>query len=443
MRKIFIILSGICVGLAIYWGVGDYLAGELTDDTISAMVMIILIGAVFGFLAWLWGGPVERTTEQAKQVVKKVQENNEENQELPPALKARMWKYRIIGGLVCIFSIWIWVHWNWHEIPVSIGTVVLIIGIAIFMMGSPGDYNSITDTGAMIAMDKPRTIEEFYEAFKNIKTPLGSGWLGNFYTSPYTSLIFGPDYRGQFVYFWLNKDGNIGYTGYSFLTDAIKEKINEPVFFPQDEPSLDLAQNLCYHSDTFLFQTWLKDSIENLVKKGEILPFVESKPSQVYTFTEDFKLTGQHFELHDQNDEMIYEIDGAAPLINLYIYDANHTEIFKLTKEIGHALATYRFYYQGELYGVLEKQFTFVRDHFVMEVKEGKLELIEYAGTIGRNFRVLLNGKMLGSIMDNMELKIRNIVFDNAFLIVYEKDYLPLLTAMAVMVAREIARDEE
>ncbi len=365
-----------------------------------------------------------------------------ENEKMSPELKARMWKYRIIGGLICVFSIWIWVHWNWHEIPVSIGTVVLIIGIAICMMGSPGDYNAITDNGAMIGMDKSRTIEEFYEAFKNVKTPLGSGWLGKFYTSPYTSLIFGPDSNGQFIYFWLNKKGNIGYIGYSFLTDTIKEKLTEPYIYPQEQLGADLAQHLCYHSDVFLFQTWLKDSIENFIKTGEILPFVQSKPSQVYTFTEDFKLTGQHFELHDKNNELVYEIDGTVPLMNLYIYDKNHTEIFKLTKQIVHALATYRFYYKGELYGTLAKKFSFVRDHFVMDVKEGKLELIEYSGTIGRNFRVLLNGKILGSIMDNMDLKIENIVFDNAFLIVYKKEYLPLLTAMAVMVAREIARDE-
>ena len=35
------------------------------------------------------------------------------------------------------------------------------------------------------------------------------------------------------------------------------------------------------------------------------------------------------------------------------------------------------------------------------------------------------------------------IVFDNSVVIAYEEQYLPLLTAMAVMVARELARDEE
>lgn len=367
----------------------------------------------------------------------------EEERKLSSALKIRKWKCRIIGFLICVFSVWICIRWNWDTIAITIATVILIIGIAIIMMGSPEDYNMMTDNGAMIGMDKPRTIEEFYEAFKNVKTPLGSGWLGTFHTSPYTSLIFGPDTSGQFVYFWLNKDGIIGYIGYSFLEETIYERINEPVFYPQDGFCEEVSEYLCYHSDIFLFQSWLKESIENFIEKGQVLPFKESKPSEVYIFSEDFKLTGQHFELCDQDENVIYEIDGTAPLINLYIYDTNHTEIFKLTKEILHALPTYRFYYKGELYGVLEKQFNLIKDHFVMEVKEGKLELIEYAGTIGRNFRVLLNGQILGSIMEDMNLTINNVVFDHSFLIVYEKEYLPLLTAMAVMVSRELARDEE
>ena len=114
-----------------------------------------------------------------------------------------------------------------------------------------------------------------------------------------------------------------------------------------------------------------------------------------------------------------------------------------MTKEIGHALAIYRFFYKGKPYGVLEKQLTFVRDKFTMEIRDGTLELTEYAGTIGHNFKVTLNGKLIGAIMDDLDITIENILWDNAFLIVYEKEYLPLVTALAVMVARELARDED
>ena len=77
------------------------------------------------------------------------------------------------------------------------------------------------------------------------------------------------------------------------------------------------------------------------------------QPSQVYTFTEDFKLTGQHFELCNPNGDVVYEVEGTMPLKTLCIYDTNHQEVFRLTKKLMHALPTYQFYYYGEKYGVL------------------------------------------------------------------------------------------
>ena len=174
-----------------------------------------------------------------------------------------------------------------------------------------------------------------------------------------------------------------------------------------------------------------------------MLPFQEVLPSQIYSFTEEYKLTGQRFELHDMNDELVYEIEGTAPLISFRIYDKNHMEVFRMTKELVHALATYRFYLYGEPYGVLEEQFALVKDKFAMELTEGRLELTEYAGSIGHNYSVTLNGRMLGAIVDNMDLTVDNVFFDNAFLIVYEEKYLPLITALAVMAARELARDKD
>lgn len=66
----------------------------------------------------------------------------------------------------------------------SIATVILIIGIAVFNMGSPADYNAMTDGGAMIAMDAPRKIDEFYRAFQNEKTPLALHTWENFPQAP-------------------------------------------------------------------------------------------------------------------------------------------------------------------------------------------------------------------------------------------------------------------
>ena len=49
----------------------------------------------------------------------------------------------------------------------------------------------------MIAMDRPRKIEEFYEAYKDVPTPLGSCYLAKFLTMRRPALAFGPSSEGQ------------------------------------------------------------------------------------------------------------------------------------------------------------------------------------------------------------------------------------------------------
>ena len=106
----------------------------------------------------------------------------------------------------------------------------------------------------------------------------------------------------------------------------------------------NLADHLSYHSDLMMFQSELKANLEHFVKNGTVQPFQKISASQIYTFTEDYRLTGQHFDLEDTDGNLVYEIDSTVPLKTFYIYDAMHTEIFRMTKELLHALPTYRFY---------------------------------------------------------------------------------------------------
>ncbi len=445
MKKVWKGLSITCIIIGILGTAEDMISGTPFWDAAVILFFFALLAAFFAWLAWLWRirSPIKRTAEQVGAMADTVKENNKAYKELSASMKHRVWKYRIVGAIIAVIGVRMWSLGNWDTFWIVVGTVVLIIGIAIFMMGSPNDYDAMTDAFTMIGFDRKREIREFYEAFKEVQTPLGSGWLGRFISSPYDTLIFGPDLRGQYIYFYLNGSGEVGFIGYSFLKSFISKRLTEPVYPPKENLGADTAGHLCYHTDIFFFKDWLKESIEQFAKTGVPLPFKTSDPSDIYTFAEDFKLTGQHFDVQDKDQNTIYVVDGTLPLITLRIFDTQQNEIFKMTKEIGHALATYRFFYKGEPYGVLEKQLTFVRDKFAMEIKDGKLELTEYAGTIGHNFKVTLNGKLIGAIMDNMDINIQNIIWDNAFLIVYKKEYLPLVIAMAVMVTRELARDED
>ena len=164
VKKVFLGLTAATILYAIYNVIIDIRDGVFDGLTIVGLLFLLLVAGVFGFLAWLFDGksPVKRTAEQAKNVVKQEQEKFDAYVSYSPAIKRRIWKFRIIGlGLVAL-AVWLSIAGNWDTIPVSIATVILIIGIAVFNMGSPADYNAMTDGGAMIAMDVPRKIEEFH-----------------------------------------------------------------------------------------------------------------------------------------------------------------------------------------------------------------------------------------------------------------------------------------
>ena len=280
VKKIFLGLTAATILYAIYNVIIDIRDGVFDGLTIVGLLFLLLVAGVFGFLAWLFDGksPVKRTAEQAKNVVKQEQEKFDAYVGYSPAIKRRIWKFRIIGLVLVALAVWLCIAGNWDTIPVSIATVILIIGIAVFNMGSPADYNAMTDGGAMIAMDVPRKIEEFYRAFQNEKTPLGSAYLGKFSTSPYTSLIFGPNVRGEFLYFYLNRDGMIGFVGYSMLDSTISERLTEPRFPAEADAGEDLAGHLVYHSDVFLMREWLQKSLEHFVKPARFCPSGRSLP---------------------------------------------------------------------------------------------------------------------------------------------------------------------
>lgn len=443
MRKFFLILAGLTVLFGIHETAIDIYNRDFNFYSFLVILFLALVVAVLLFLAWLFDGksPVTRAGEQAQNIVKKQQEKQEEIQTYSPALRRRMWKFRLISLALIAAAIWICFAGNWQEIPVFIATVVLIIGLAMWSLGSPADYNDAVDTVAMIDLGGSRKIEEFFDAFRQIQTPFGSAYLATLAPTDKTALVFGPDADGQYLYFYLSGDELLGYVGFSPMGITITGTLTQPDFPPAQPKDASLAGQLCYHSDIFRMKDWLKESLESYLKTGTPLPFQPLSPAQIYTFRENFKLTGQHFTLEDSEGNVRYTVDGTAPLVSLRVLDRDGQEVFRMTKQLGHALTTYKFYACGQLYGTLEKQLEFVRDRFTLETAEGTLELRQYSATLGHNYRVTLDGRMLGAIMEDLALNLPNLVFDNAYLIVYDPEKLPLLTAMAVMAAREQARD--
>lgn len=89
-------------------------------------------------------------------------ENEElKRQQVKKVLRRRKWSYRFVATLLILLAVRICIAGNWEEIPVSIATVVLIIGIAIWMLGSPGDYNAGTDVVNRLPWKCRRRLKKF------------------------------------------------------------------------------------------------------------------------------------------------------------------------------------------------------------------------------------------------------------------------------------------
>lgn len=423
----------------------DYLDAFMVGDAYLLAFAGVILGAFNLFISWMFSSrsPAKRGKEEYD--IRK-EERNEEKKAfaaLPQAVKRKIYRNKILGFIIGVIGFALIVRFYYSYVGIAIGTVILIIGVSLFMYSSESSYNRDIDVVKMITFNKATTIEEIYEAYKNVWTPFGSAYIARIRSSKRPVLIWGPDYLGRFLYLYGEKEGYNYYLGYSPLTGFIKEHITEPYLVPEEIDSSDLKSCVCLSANAILFELELFESIRSFAKKGEVLPIERTRDSQIYTFDEAFKLTGQQFGLYDMDGRKIYQIEGTMPLKTFRIFDQNQSEVFKVSKQLANALPTYEFTNQGEAYGVLKKRFSMAKDVFDMKVSEGTLVLREFGGFLGSNFVLTLNGNPIGAIMENFELTLENIIFDNSVLVVYDESRLALLTAMAVMVAREIARDKD
>ncbi|MEI3094230.1 MAG: hypothetical protein V8T48_10030, partial [Oscillospiraceae bacterium] len=232
MKKVFLGLTAATILYAIYNVIIDIRDGVFDGLTIVGLLFLLLVAGVFGFLAWLFDGksPVKRTAEQAKNVVKQEQEkfdayvgysacHQAADMEVPDH-----WSGSGRAGGVALYCRELGYHPGVH---CNRDSDYRHCGV---QHGFSGGLQRHDGRRSHDRHGCPRKIEEFYRAFQNEKTPLGSAYLGKFSTSPYTSLIFGPNVRGEFLYFYLNRDGMIGYVGYSMLDSTISERLTEPRF---------------------------------------------------------------------------------------------------------------------------------------------------------------------------------------------------------------------
>jgi len=439
---------------------GFVISESMDDDLGGFIATVTLLLFLFFIISLVWA--IVKSTRQTIRVMKGIEPvpNNTKNsfsityhsivehyknrignyQGMNDYMKKRFWITHIIGIILMIIGIIVFIPLT--NSAIVIGTIFFVCGLGVYVSIY---LNSYSDLIKMIPVDSETTIEEVFEKFKDYETPLGTPYLAKMRFTKTIEMIYGPDNEGFYLYCYFNKAGRIFYIGETFI-NTIKEVVVESTkpYKPIDEEKNSLKDIVCWDSSIWLLKFNLFDVFSEYFKTG-IIPEMKKLPdAKVYTFDEQFNLLGQEFKLHNLNKEVVYNIKGNYPLVSLSVYDpADNSEILKMVKQIDEILPTYNFYRDGKLYSTFHKNASFYKDKFFMEIPEGKIELTENSLTIGNNYTVYLNGEIIGTIMDNMNLTIRNIIFDNSILFVYNEKFTDIITAMAVMAARERVRAAE
>lgn len=376
----------------------------------------------------------------------------------------RTWIFRIAGAFCVLASACLYVMAIAEDVDTMMtvfATLFLIGGFALFISASAKSYNDTLDTIKRVDGVGDITIEEIYHALENLETSLGKPWMGGIVSISQPCIIWGPNQNEELICAYKTKlTGSVYLAMYQGTGYISREPQNQELFERnrrehdaqygkyEDGSDMDYQELLCYQ----LSQTSLLDDlcyeIDLFVKERRIAPLPgqasrpDAAPGRLYRFDEDFKWTGQAFSLCTMDGEPVYDITGTFPLKSFSIRDAgSKKEVFSMKKRLLHILPHYDFYMEGKKFAAFRKKLALVHTTFTMKTSEGELTLRSVNATIGHNYQVLLGGEVVGNICEKLNLTLQNIVFDNFVIYVREEKYRLVITAMAVMIVREMARE--
>ena len=149
-------------------------------------------------------------------------------------MKKRFWTFRIASVLLIALGLWILIRDCLAPGDINapldfLATVLLCVGAGVWIMASPQSYNSSVTDVKMVVLKTPRTIEEFYEAYKEVPSSLGACYLASITGIEGKCLVWGPDIFDDYIYFYLKENGEMGYLGVNQTTSMIGEHYTEPV----------------------------------------------------------------------------------------------------------------------------------------------------------------------------------------------------------------------
>ncbi len=351
---------------------------------------------------------------------------------------------KFIAVVICVLGIvFLYMFGLESDFYIIIGTIILAVGVAIYMTATPKDYNKNISSVKLIENPRKLTVNDLYNAYKNTNSLLGTPWVGKMKIIKGDVLYFGP-VEGHFIY--LHKLGSNFCIASNFMVNFIKAKKEDEWRLENTITPVDIFSDedlVCY---SLLAQGIVEDmykTIEEFCATGVMKPFYNQENlGKIYRFDEEFKATGQKFYLLDFDYNPIYEIEATLPLKTFYMKNpSTGEEIFRMDKKLLKVLNKYEFFLYGEEYGIFEQKLDFAHDTFTMQTKDGILEMQSINDKVGTNYMIKMNDRVIGSIAERFSITPHNIFFDNFVIHVRDEKYTPLIGALTVMAARELQRD--
>lgn len=355
--------------------------------------------------------------------------------------------FTLVSIIMIVYGIYYMITDDFSFRGTLIFTILLIEAIFIFMLAKGSVYNEAVD-GIQIVTELHTPINELFEAFKDVDTPYGRPWMGHVKSIEEECMIYGPtkDDSFLFAYYSFGKFfiGENGY--YASLNEEDAEEhlvditIGNGHENDEDAPLFNLIGRLYPAMYRSMFTAYAQTGIAEW-KYGSLS---NGNGAKVYTFDEHFAWFHQIYHLINQDGNQIYEIKGMVPFKTFRLIDsARGEEVLRMTKRLFHLFPRYDFYIDGKFYGFMRQRAKIWHDEFKMNTADGCLKLRKINATISTNYAVYMDDCLIGTLSENLSLHIRNLVFDNFTITVFDDKYLPLLTAMGIMAERELVRDRE
>jgi len=333
------------------------------------------------------------------------------------------------------------------DLYITFGTLLLIASIVFLQFACVSIYNEMNDTVKTATNKNGIGLDQIFAAFKDLETCLGRPWRGKINPLKKDVILFGPNSEGEYIYIHTFGKGRISIAQNNQPGYIIPPKEEEWRLEAADAPDIPdrLDDIIRYQFVSAFILPELTRRMQDFLDGGpaDLSPMGIDQSEQLYLFEEEFTWNGQDFYLFDTDGNEKIRISAPIPCKTFRLYDPeNDVEIFKLTKRIFHIMPTYDLYESGQKIGRMKKRLIFHHKHFVADTSRGKLELRNMNATIGSNYQVRLDGKQIGTVARILNIELSNIVFDNFIISSAKPEYLPLMTAMGVMAAREAQRDK-